>query len=232
MPSWGPPVLRAVGAVVAYLVLAAAGVAWTESGKEVRILCAMADPGDVRGDMVRMFGTATWSRVSLEGSAESEELRLDGLWGVGPSCAVSLSGGVVAAAEHRERVSAPGAAAAVALALLAWLVAFQVALAAGAPLGTLAWGGRHRRLPVALRWGSGVSAAVLALGAACVAVQRGLVALPLPAAVAETGVWGLAVLFLVSLVANALSASAGERRMGVPVALLMAVSCLMVGLGA
>lgn len=53
-------------------------------------------------------------------------------------------------------------AAVVASVLLAALAAFQVALAAGAPLGRLAWGGRHRVLPTGLRIASGVSVVVYA----------------------------------------------------------------------
>lgn len=55
----------------------------------------------------------------------------------------------------------PSSIAAVAfVALLALLAVFQLALAAGAPLGRLAWGGQNRVLPTRMRIGSVASVAV------------------------------------------------------------------------
>jgi len=55
------------------------------------------------------------------------------------------------------------AAAVVAYVLLGALAVLQIALAAGAPLGHLAWGGKYRVLPRGLRIASAVSVLVYAL---------------------------------------------------------------------
>ena len=55
--------------------------------------------------------------------------------------------------------------------LLVVLAVFQIALAAGAPLGRLAWGGQHRVLPTRNRIASRWSVAVYAL-IALVALDR------------------------------------------------------------
>ena len=51
----------------------------------------------------------------------------------------------------------------VAYVLLAGLAVFQIALAAGAPLGHLAWGGKHRVLPKGLRIASALSVGLYVL---------------------------------------------------------------------
>ena len=105
-------------------------------------------------------------------------------------------------------------------------VGFQLALAAGAPWGELAMGGRVTgRFPPRLRIAAVVQGALIAALAAIVATRAGLLATPLDAA------WliRLAVAFsAASLFVNAISRSPRERRLWVPVAIVMLGSSLIV----
>ena len=97
--------------------------------------------------------------------------------------------------------------------------AFQVALAAGAPWGRLAWGGGHEgRLPTGLRVAS-VGSAIVLLGIAAVVVRRrrGRV-------VALRMVLGFSV---VSAVVNAASPSVPERLVWTPFAI---VQCALIAM--
>jgi hypothetical protein len=111
-------------------------------------------------------------------------------------------------------------------------VAFQVALALGAPWGSYAMAGRFPgRLPAPMRAAAVVQAAVLALLALIVVSEAGL-AVP---SISETFPWliWLPVAFsAVSLILNAITPSAGERRLWVPVALVLLASSLTVALAA
>ena len=111
------------------------------------------------------------------------------------------------------------------LALLAYLILFQLALAAGAPLGRMAWGGTRRVLPTSLRWSSFVSALILVAGLLIVAEHAGYLTLLGQPWLVSGGLITLALLFALSTVANLLSSSRVERYTGVPVALLLALGC-------
>ena len=99
---------------------------------------------------------------------------------------------------------------------------FQVALAAGAPLGRAAWGGAHERLPRNLRVASAVAAVVWVLAALIVLAAAGFEASPIPASVADWATWVLAALLLVGTVMNFFSRSRLERIIWGPVALVLA----------
>jgi hypothetical protein len=100
--------------------------------------------------------------------------------------------------------------------------AFQVALAAGAPWGDLAYGGANPgTLPAGYRAAS--AGAALAWGATTVAITR----MPIP--VTQRGRNGLAVLAAVGLVGatmNAISPSVGERALWAPVSLALGLGAL------
>ncbi len=102
------------------------------------------------------------------------------------------------------------------------VAAFQVALAAGGPLGRAAWGGAHERLPRNLRVASAVAAGAWVLAALIVLAAAGFEASPIPASVAEWATWVLAGLLLVGAVMNFLSRSRLERIIWGPVALVLA----------
>jgi len=112
-----------------------------------------------------------------------------------------------------------------------WLAVFQVLLAAGAPLGAMAWGGAHRVLPRLLRWGSLASAGIALFGAVVVAQASGLIALVLPDVVIRPALIALTGLFALSLVGNVATQSRVERLHGVPLTILLAGSTGGLALG-
>jgi hypothetical protein len=109
---------------------------------------------------------------------------------------------------------------------------FQLALAAGAPWGRLAWGGGHERLPTGYRIGSLVSILVYAVFAAIVLERAGLLAvLPSPE-IARAGAWIIAGYMALGIVMNAISRSLPERLVMTPVAVVLSGSATLVALGA
>ncbi|MEY4782991.1 MAG: hypothetical protein RIR41_926 [Pseudomonadota bacterium] len=109
---------------------------------------------------------------------------------------------------------------------------FQLALAAGAPWGRLAWGGGHERLPAAYRFGSLVSILIYAVFATIVLERAGLIAvLPSPE-IARVGAWMIAGYMALGIVMNAISRSLPERFVMTPVAILLCSSAALVALGA
>lgn len=113
----------------------------------------------------------------------------------------------------------------------AFVIAFQLALALGAPWGRYAMGGAYPgRLPPRMRAAAVVQAGLLGVLAVIVLADEGLV-LPGLSANYPWLIW-LAVAFsAVSVVLNAISRSADERRIWLPVAILMLGSSTFVALG-
>lgn len=111
-------------------------------------------------------------------------------------------------------------------------IGFQVGLALGAPWGAYAMGGRIiGSFPPPMRIAAALQAGVIVLLTAIVLAAADVIALPILGGARWT-IW-IAVAFSgMSLVLNALSRSAGERRLWVPVALGMLSTSLTVALGA
>lgn len=111
---------------------------------------------------------------------------------------------------------------------LSAMLAFQVALAAGAPLGHAAWGGTHAHLSTAQRVGSAISVAFYAL-AILVVRRRGAGRTERRYKWATLGLVGILGL---SALTNAASGSPWERYLLAPLALALAVLCAVVAHGA
>lgn len=116
--------------------------------------------------------------------------------------------------------------------VIAGVVAFQLALAAGAPWGAYAMGGAFSgRFPPRMRVAAIVQAMVLTVLAVIVVSHAGLAG----ASVAEAApwlVWLAVAVSAASLVLNAISPSAGERRIWVPVAIVLTLTSLVVAVSA
>jgi hypothetical protein len=121
-------------------------------------------------------------------------------------------------------------AAVVGVALLACLAVFQLLLIAGAPLGRFAWGGQNPVLPTGLRIGSAVSIALYA-GFALLMLQAAGAVTVLPTGAAGVAVWVLTAYFAVGVAMNAASRSRSERLVMTPVAVVLAIVCLVLAVG-
>jgi hypothetical protein len=108
------------------------------------------------------------------------------------------------------------------------VIAFQIALAAGAPWGEYAMGGAYPdQFPPELRVAAVVQAAILALLALVVLARAG-VALPKWSRMARWSIWFVVAFSVVSLVLNSITPSARERAIWAPVALVMVICSVTV----
>ena len=114
----------------------------------------------------------------------------------------------------------------VAACLLLSVAVFQLALAAGAPFGRLAWGGRHEGvLPAGLRIASAIAGLVVyPVVIAIVLSASGVIDADLVPGQGDEVMWFLAAFFGVGAVANAVSRSPRERWWA-PVSLAVAACC-------
>jgi len=211
--------------------LAAVGVVvpWAESEKELAALCAGFHPGQNRAGVVRTLETLAWSRFEERTTASGTRIEAGGPWRLRLStCRVETEADVVVTRTRTARIRLAVGAGGTAAVCLTLLCAFQVALALGAPLGRMAWGGRSRRLAMPLRAASLLSAALLAVGVPC-ALELGGIAETLGRRGVAQGLLGvLTLVFAVGVFGNALSPSRAERRVMTPFALLLTGACLAV----
>jgi hypothetical protein len=111
------------------------------------------------------------------------------------------------------------------------VVSFQIALAAGAPWGAYAMGGAFPgRLPPRMRVAAVIQAFVLVGVALIVLASAGAIEIALVTALPWL-IWPIVALCGVAIVLNAASRSAGERRLWVPVTIVLLVSSLVVAIG-
>lgn len=116
--------------------------------------------------------------------------------------------------------------------ILAGLVVFQAFLAAGAPLGHFAWGGRLRILPVGLRIASAITIPVY-LVMIVVTLDRGDVSSVLPGeSAARIGAWILVGFFAIGILVNLASRSRSERYVMTPTVLALTILVGIVASGA
>lgn len=115
--------------------------------------------------------------------------------------------------------------------LALFVIAFQLALAAGAPWGELTMGGKFRgQLSGPMRAMALVSALLLGVLVLIVAVRAGLV-LPGWQSRSRPAAWGVVAYCVLGVVANALTPSRKERILWLPVVALMLVSSSFVAMG-
>jgi len=110
------------------------------------------------------------------------------------------------------------------------IVAFQIALAAGAPWGAFAMGGAFPdQFPPALRIAAIIQAALL-VGFALVVLARSGIILPKWSRPSRWLAWVVVAFSALSLVLNLITPSAGERAIWAPTAFIMLVCSGIVAL--
>lgn len=115
--------------------------------------------------------------------------------------------------------------------LTTFTIGFQLALVSGAPWGEWTMGGQIRGvLPGIRRCISAVSALVL-LGFIMVVASRSGLALPGLRELSNSLIWVVVAYCLLGCVANAITPSTRERRLWLPVVILLLATSLFVALG-
>ena len=110
------------------------------------------------------------------------------------------------------------------------VIAFQIALAAGAPWGAFAMGGAFPgQFPPALRIAALVQAVLLLAFVAVVFARAGVI-LPSWSRASRWLIWFVVAFAALSLVLNLITPSAGERAIWAPVAFLLLISSGIVAL--
>ena len=111
------------------------------------------------------------------------------------------------------------------------VVAFQLALVAGAPWGEYTMGGQSKgRLPRSLRAGAGVSAVIMLAQAGHYLAQAGALPPLLDRTASSVVNWIWFGFSIVGLIMNSISRSRKERDIWVPVLLVSTVCTLLVAL--
>lgn len=127
-------------------------------------------------------------------------------------------------------MNVPEISAYIACVILAALALFQLALILGAPIGKFAWGGAHTVLPIKLRVGSFVSIILYGIFAIFILGKAGLTSIISDEGIVNVGIWVLTAYFVLGVFMNGISRSKPERALMTPVALVLAVLCLLIAL--
>jgi hypothetical protein len=140
----------------------------------------------------------------------------------GGTMGITTSSEDLAGRPRRRRTAAVAAVAFIGIA------GFEAALALGAPLGNAAWGGANAHLAMGLRIASAGSMAVWVLAALVVLGRAGYRVSRIPYRVCHTGTWVLVGYLALGTLMNLASPSNWERFLQAPIALAVAVLCLLV----
>jgi hypothetical protein len=125
-----------------------------------------------------------------------------------------------------------GVAAVVAAIGFGGIALFQLALAAGAPWGHAAWGGANAHLSTAERGASAAAVVFYAAAALIVLGRAGMLRVRSNAALFRWGTWFLAVAMAIGALPNFASQSRWENLIFGPLALVLAILCVVVARGA
>lgn len=110
------------------------------------------------------------------------------------------------------------------------VIAFQLALAFGAPWGAYAMGGAFPgKYPIPMRIAAIVQSFIMAVVALTVLSVAGVATAPWGPTPTWV-VWGIAALLVLGLILNLITPSAGERRIWAPVVAAMLACCITVAI--
>jgi len=110
------------------------------------------------------------------------------------------------------------------------MVVFQFLLAIGLPIGHLAYGGQHKRLPTKFRILSIVAMGIFIYAILIVLERTGIINLFNNPWVSLISIWILAIYFTIGVLMNAVSRSEWEKRIMTPLALIIAICCYLVAI--
>lgn len=210
----------AIITIVLVLLGLAGSVFWTEADKEIEILCGLVNPGQTTESVIELLETG----VHLEYEFEGQSIRFYSLKNVySMSCVIELEQTNEVSNVHLSKhVDLQNGSIVVGSVLTFLLTIFQIALASGGSLGEYAWGGFHKELPISLKRASAVSAILLLIGMLSL-LSLNYISL-IPKATSAFIIAGFSLMFMFSIVGNLTSVSEKERRVMIPVSVILFLS--------
>ncbi len=109
--------------------------------------------------------------------------------------------------------------------IFAGLLALEMLLALGFPIGRFAWGGYYTIVPIELRIASVVAMAFYAIAMVIVLATAKMIAVSAESRFVRYGIWALTLLFSLATVMNLASQSPYERLLMTPIALILSILC-------
>jgi hypothetical protein len=115
--------------------------------------------------------------------------------------------------------------------LIAIVILFQIALAAGMPWGSYAMGGKFPgKFPPTMRIASLIQVIILSFIASIVLIKSGLI-FPDWSSFTKAAIWFVVAFSVIATVLNLITRSVWERRIWAPVSLLMLITSIIVAIG-
>ena len=121
-------------------------------------------------------------------------------------------------------------AALIAVVIFAVVSIIQLLLALGLPLGKLAFGGKHERLPTNMRIMSIIAIGIFVLASISVLERAGIITLFNNPIFTLVVVWVIAVYLALNTLLNALSKSKKEKLIMTPLSLIASICCFIVAI--
>ncbi len=110
------------------------------------------------------------------------------------------------------------------------IIAFQIAIATGAPWGEYTMGGSHQgKLPLGLRIGAGIQAGIILFFDLVVLIRAGLI-LPRMESFSQILIWIVVGFFVLGSIMNIVTPSKKERMLWAPITLVMLALSLIIAL--
>lgn len=217
--------IKFLGIVSVFLIYTAGIFYWFEAEKEVRILCSVFEEGQPVEKVRETLDTGNL----LTYTGNDEGITVNSIYTLNSTeCMISLSESTeVIESVYSQSFRLEFAAGIVAAVTTFLLAGFQFLLSFGLPWGEFAWGGRHRELPLVFRIGSAFSGVLLIIGGLSVLSTIDVTDL-IPPDVFTNVVPMLTVLFIGSVVGNFISKSEKERKVMIPVSVVLFCTYLIV----
>ncbi|SMO40802.1 hypothetical protein [Gracilimonas mengyeensis] len=210
--------------IALFLIYVAGVVYWFEAEKEVRILCSMFNEGQSVEAVRHTLDTGNL----LHYKESDDVIIVNSSYTMSTTeCTVSLSDtATVVASTYQQSLRLERTAGIFAAFLTFLLAVFQMLLVLGVQWGEWAWGGFHKKLPLSLRLGSFISFLILIFAGFSVLAATGFSSI-IPEAISRITVFILTGIFLLSIIGNFNSKSAKERKVMIPLSILLS-SCYLI----
>ena len=193
-------------------------VYWFQAEKEVDFFCGYVHAGDELVKAEHFLETV----VLTEFEKSTNSITAKSRYGGNATCRIDFSGNQITGVSFSQIIDFGKVFALLGLIPIIGMMIFQCLLAMGKPYGEYAWGGFNKKLPTSLRVGSAVSVLIFALAGIVIMHGGGFLYWVSPA-ITQYAMVALMLLFAFSTVGNSITKSDREKKVMLPVSVMLVV---------